>query len=102
MLLVSMPGIVLLLVFGPFLLPDQKAPQAGRPDPVSSVLSLAAILPSIYGLKELAATAGSGSPLWRRCRVSRRGWCSSSGSDAWSTRRSSTFTCPATACSGPR
>ncbi|MDL4817169.1 MFS transporter [Actinomadura opuntiae] len=52
--LVSVPGIVLLLVFGPFLLPDQKAPQAGGLDPVSVVLSLAAILPTIYGLKELA------------------------------------------------
>jgi DHA2 family multidrug resistance protein-like MFS transporter len=52
--LVSVPGIVLLLVFGPSLLPDQKTPQAGKLDPVSVVLSLAAILPSVYGLKELA------------------------------------------------
>jgi DHA2 family multidrug resistance protein-like MFS transporter len=52
--LVSVPGIVLLLVFGPALLPDQKAPRAGRLDPVSVVLSLAAILPFVYGLKELA------------------------------------------------
>lgn len=52
--LVSVPGIVVLLVFGPFLLPDQKAPEAGRLDPLSVVLSLAAILPSVYGLKELA------------------------------------------------
>ncbi len=52
--LVSVPGIVLLLVFGPALLPDQKAPRAGKLDPVSVVLSLAAILPFVYGLKELA------------------------------------------------
>lgn len=52
--LVSVPGIALLLVFGPALLPDQKAPEPGRLDPVSVVLSLAAILPSVYGLKELA------------------------------------------------
>ncbi len=52
--LVSVPGIMLLLVFGPFLLHDQKAPEAGKLDPVSVVLSLAAILPFVYGLKELA------------------------------------------------
>ncbi|MEU5879363.1 MFS transporter [Spirillospora sp. NPDC047279] len=52
--LVSVPGIVLLLAFGPFLLPDQKASRAGRLDPVSVALSLTAILPFIYGLKELA------------------------------------------------
>jgi DHA2 family multidrug resistance protein-like MFS transporter len=52
--LVSVPGIVLLLVFGPGLLPDQKSPSAGKLDPVSVVLSLAAILPFVYGLKALA------------------------------------------------
>ncbi len=52
--LVAVPGVVLLLVAGPFLLPDQKAPEPGRLDPVSVVLSLAAILPFVYGLKELA------------------------------------------------
>jgi len=52
--LVAVPGIVLTLVLGPFLLPDQKASQAGRLDPASVVLSLAAILPFAYGLKELA------------------------------------------------
>jgi DHA2 family multidrug resistance protein-like MFS transporter len=52
--LVAVPGIVLLLVFGPSLLPDQKAPAAGKLDPVSVVLSLATILPFVYGLKELA------------------------------------------------
>ncbi|MFI0353080.1 MFS transporter [Actinomadura sp. 9N407] len=52
--LVAVPGIVLLLVFGPSLLPDQKAPRPGKLDPVSVVLSLATILPFVYGLKELA------------------------------------------------
>ncbi|MFG1948270.1 MFS transporter [Nonomuraea sp. NPDC048826] len=52
--LVSVPGIALLLAFGRFLLPEQKAPQVGKLDPVSVVLSLAAILPFVYGLKELA------------------------------------------------
>ena len=52
--LVAVPGILLLLVFGPFLLPGQKTPQAGKLDPASVVLCLAAILPFVYGLKELA------------------------------------------------
>jgi DHA2 family multidrug resistance protein-like MFS transporter len=52
--LVAVPGIVLLLVLGPFLLLDEKAARAGRLDPYSVVLSLAAMLPFVYGLKELA------------------------------------------------
>lgn len=52
--LIAVPGIVLLLACGPFLLPDQKAPQPGRLDPISVVLSLATILPFVYGLKQLA------------------------------------------------
>ncbi|MBE1489748.1 MFS transporter [Plantactinospora soyae] len=53
-LLVSVPGIVLLLVFGPALLSEQRSPQAGKLDPLSVVLSLAAILPFAYGIKSLA------------------------------------------------
>jgi MFS transporter, DHA2 family, multidrug resistance protein len=52
--LVAVPGIVLLLVLGPSLLPDQRAARPGKLDPVSVVLSLVTILPFVYGLKELA------------------------------------------------
>ncbi|GLZ79672.1 MFS transporter [Actinorhabdospora filicis] len=52
--LLGVPVMVLLLIAGPRLLPEYKAPDAGRLDPLSVVLSLAAILPVIYGLKELA------------------------------------------------
>ncbi|HEX6358874.1 MFS transporter [Actinophytocola sp.] len=52
--LVAVPGILLLLMLGPSLLPEQRSPVAGRLDPVSVALSLAAILPFVYGLKELA------------------------------------------------
>jgi MFS transporter, DHA2 family, multidrug resistance protein len=45
---------VLLLVLGPVLLPEYRNPSAGRLDVASVALSLAAILPFIYGLKELA------------------------------------------------
>ena len=52
--LLGLPGIALLLAFGPFLLPDLGAPHPGRLDPVSVVLSLVAILPFVYGTKALA------------------------------------------------
>src|SRR5207253_1153381 len=53
--LVSVPMIVLLLVLGPILLPEFRDPEAGRPDPLSAVLSVAAVLGVIYGLKQIAA-----------------------------------------------
>ena len=53
-LLLGVPAMVLLLAFGRVFLPEYKAPTAGRLDPVSVLSSLAAILPVVYGLKELA------------------------------------------------
>ncbi|GAA2413562.1 MFS transporter [Actinomadura vinacea] len=52
--LIGVPAMVLLLVFGPVLLPERREPGAGRIDLASVLLSLAAILPIVYGLKELA------------------------------------------------
>jgi MFS transporter, DHA2 family, multidrug resistance protein len=52
--LIGVPVMVLLLIMGPGLLPEFKNPAAGKLDPVSVFLSLAALLPAIYGLKELA------------------------------------------------
>jgi DHA2 family multidrug resistance protein-like MFS transporter len=52
--LLGVPAMVLLLVLGPVLLPEYRNPSAGRLDVASVALSLAAILPFIYGLKELA------------------------------------------------
>jgi DHA2 family multidrug resistance protein-like MFS transporter len=54
--LLGVPAMALLLLTGPVLLPARPstAPAAGRPDLVSVVLSLAGILPLIYGLKEMA------------------------------------------------
>jgi DHA2 family multidrug resistance protein-like MFS transporter len=52
--LLGVPVMLLLLVTGPALLPEHRDPNAGRLDLVSVLLSLAAILPLIYGLKELA------------------------------------------------
>ena len=52
--LVALPGMAVLLLAGPALLPEEHSDQGGRFDLTSVVLSLGAILPFIYGLKELA------------------------------------------------
>jgi MFS transporter, DHA2 family, multidrug resistance protein len=54
--LLGVPAMLLLLVLGPVLLPEYRDENAGRVDLPSVALSLAAILPAIYGLKELART----------------------------------------------
>jgi DHA2 family multidrug resistance protein-like MFS transporter len=59
--LLGVPAMVLLLLVGPGLLPEFRNPQAGRLDPASVALSLGAILPIVYGLKEL--TRGGWRPL---------------------------------------
>ncbi|WP_409061629.1 MFS transporter [Streptomyces sp. SYP-A7185] len=52
--LVNLPAMVLLLVLVPFLVPEFTSPQQGRFDLLSAALSLAALLPVIYGIKETA------------------------------------------------
>ncbi|RBM11811.1 MFS transporter [Streptomyces sp. PT12] len=52
--LLGVPIMALLLLAGPVLLPEYRDEDAGRLDLISVVLSLAAILPVIYGLKEIA------------------------------------------------
>ncbi|MFO1103828.1 MAG: MFS transporter [Methylocystis sp.] len=53
----GVPVMVALLVLGPTLLPEYRDPKAGHLDVVSALLSLAAVLSFIYGLKR-AAEAG--------------------------------------------
>ncbi|MFJ7336105.1 MFS transporter [Streptomyces sp. NPDC101110] len=53
--LVNLPAMLLLLVLGPVLLPESRTLAPGRFDVLSVPLSMAAVLPVIYGLKELAA-----------------------------------------------
>jgi DHA2 family multidrug resistance protein-like MFS transporter len=52
--LLGVPVMVVLLIFGPRLLPEHRSDHAGRLDLVSVALSLATILPFVYGVKELA------------------------------------------------
>ncbi|MFI6945107.1 MFS transporter [Streptomyces sp. NPDC050422] len=53
--LINVPVMVLLLVAAPFLLPEFKDAAAGKFDLVSAALSLAVILPVVYGFKKIAA-----------------------------------------------
>jgi DHA2 family multidrug resistance protein-like MFS transporter len=65
--LVNLPAMALLLAVGPVLLPKGER-RVGAPfDVLSSVLSLAAILPTIYGIKEWAAHGTE--PQWIACIV---------------------------------
>jgi DHA2 family multidrug resistance protein-like MFS transporter len=52
--LAPIPVMALLLIVGPALLPEYKNPNAGRLDILSAFLSLAAVLPIIYGVKRAA------------------------------------------------
>jgi DHA2 family multidrug resistance protein-like MFS transporter len=52
--LIAVPPMLLLLVIGPILLPEYRAPNAGRIDILSALLSLAAVLGLIYGIKHWA------------------------------------------------
>ena len=52
--LAAVPVMALLLLLGPILLPEYRDPNAGRLDIASVALSLLAVLPAIYGLKQIA------------------------------------------------
>jgi MFS transporter, DHA2 family, multidrug resistance protein len=52
--LIGVPVMVLLLVTAPFLLPEHSNRGGGRIDPLSVLLSLATVIPVIYGIKEIA------------------------------------------------
>ncbi|AIG76126.1 major facilitator transporter [Amycolatopsis japonica] len=52
--LMAVPVMLLLLIAGPILVPESRNPEAGKLDLFSVALSLLAILPLIFGLKEMA------------------------------------------------
>jgi DHA2 family multidrug resistance protein-like MFS transporter len=58
--LLAIPAMVLLLVTGPFLLPEYRDPNPGPLDLASVGLSLAAVITTIYGIKELASHGRDG------------------------------------------
>ncbi|MFI6513452.1 MFS transporter [Streptosporangium sp. NPDC050855] len=53
--MINVPVMVLLLILGPLLLPEYRDPAPGPFDIFSAVLSLAAVLPVVYGVKQFAA-----------------------------------------------
>lgn len=61
--LIAVPVMGLLLVAGPVLIPESRDPSAGRLDPLSVALSLAAIMPLVYGIKEVARNGWQPVPL---------------------------------------
>ncbi|MET0736141.1 MAG: MFS transporter [Microbacterium sp.] len=52
--LMSVPVLVPLLILAPILVPESRDPNPGRVDPASIVLSMAAMIPIVYAIKELA------------------------------------------------
>ncbi|MGW7517223.1 MFS transporter [Streptomyces sp. NPDC054796] len=52
--LVNVPAMLLLLALAPVLIPESRDPEPGRFDLLSVPLSMAAVLPVIYGLKRAA------------------------------------------------
>ncbi|GAA1294869.1 MFS transporter [Saccharothrix xinjiangensis] len=58
--LLAVPVMILLLITGPILLPEHHDAEPGKPDLASVALSLATVLPVVYGIKHLAE---GGSPL---------------------------------------
>jgi MFS transporter, DHA2 family, multidrug resistance protein len=53
--LIAVPGMLLLVALGPWLLPEYRDPNPGRLDVTSAALSLAAVLGVVYGVKQIAA-----------------------------------------------
>jgi len=51
--LLAIPVVAALLIVGPRVLPEYRAPEAGRLDPWSAVLAIAAVLPVIFGLTQV-------------------------------------------------
>ncbi|CCH17441.1 MFS transporter [Micromonospora lupini] len=52
--LINIPAMLLLLLLAPVLVPEFRNPVRGRFDLLSAALSLGALLPVIYGIKEMA------------------------------------------------
>jgi DHA2 family multidrug resistance protein-like MFS transporter len=72
--LLGVPVAIVLLVLGPRLLPEFRDPAAGRPDPPSVVLSLAAMLPLVYGVKRIAADGPDGTAVLALVAGGLAGW----------------------------
>ncbi|MBL1073275.1 MFS transporter [Nocardia sp. 2] len=61
--LVNLPVMALLIVLAPFLVPESRDPNPGRFDLVSAGLSMLALIPIVYAVKEFAAHGPAVTPL---------------------------------------
>jgi DHA2 family multidrug resistance protein-like MFS transporter len=61
--LAAVPAMAMLVVAGPFLLPESRGSRAGRLDPASVALSLGAVLPMVYGIKQLTVAPAVAVPV---------------------------------------
>jgi DHA2 family multidrug resistance protein-like MFS transporter len=52
--LIAVPVLIPLLIAAPLLVPESRDPKPGRIDPVSILLSMAAMIPVVYAIKALA------------------------------------------------
>ncbi|TRV71429.1 MFS transporter [Streptomyces sp. 130] len=57
--MINTPVMVLVLILAPILLPERRDPSRGKLDVLGAFLSIAGIMPFIYGLKELAVDGWS-------------------------------------------
>lgn len=62
-LLVAVPIMLPLLVFGPVVIPESRDPKPGKVDVPSVLLSMLVMVPVVYGIKELATEGFSALPL---------------------------------------
>lgn len=60
--LINVPVMVLLLIVAPIVIRESRDPNPGRFDLLGSLLSLATVLPVIYGIKQLAEDGASWLP----------------------------------------
>ncbi|MFS0893529.1 MFS transporter [Microbacterium sp. 179-I 3D3 NHS] len=57
--LIAVPVLIPLLVCAPLLVPESRDPSPGRIDPLSILLSMAAMIPIVYAIKSLAVDGPS-------------------------------------------
>ncbi|GAA3762584.1 MFS transporter [Microbacterium kribbense] len=58
--LMAVPVLVPLAILAPILVPESRDPQPGRVDPVSIALSVGALLPVVYAVKQMAVSGIGG------------------------------------------
>ena len=71
--LLAVPVLVPMLILVPLLIPESRDPAPGRIDLISTLLSLAAMGPVVYGIKSLATEGVAGSGIVRDRVRHRRG-----------------------------